>query len=89
MNCPSCHSRHSGPRGIAAVDLAIVADVAGLELVHAQPCVQVQRGTQLVLVVLDGAAGFMVADQVHTLFRPYADSASMSKSGVARVKSKS
>ena len=57
------------PRGIAAVDLAVVTDVAGLELVHAQPCVQVQRGAQLILVVLDGAAGFMVADQVHTLFQ--------------------
>ncbi len=65
------------------------SQTAGLELVHAQPCIQVQRGAQLVLVVLDGAAGFMVADQVYALLQPYADSASMSKSGVARVKSKS
>ena len=52
---------------IAAVDLAVVADVTCLELVDAQPCVQVQRSAQLVLVVLDGTAGFMVADQVHAL----------------------
>ncbi|KAG1468123.1 hypothetical protein G6F57_012721 [Rhizopus arrhizus] len=54
---------------IAAVNLAVIADVTGLELVHAQPRIQVQRGAQLVFVVLDGAAGFVVAEQVHALLQ--------------------
>ena len=54
---------------VAPVDLAVVADVAGLEGVHAEPRVQVERGIKLVLVVLDGAPGLVVADQVHAFLR--------------------
>lgn len=52
---------------VAAFHLAVVADIAGLDRVHAEAGVQVHRFGDLVFVMIHCAPRFMMADQMHAL----------------------
>ena len=62
---PFAHHRAAGV--VLALDVAGVADIAGLDHVHAVARVPLERGRQLPLIVADRAGGLVVADQVHAL----------------------
>lgn len=54
-------------RGVATFHLAVVADIAGLDRVHAEARIQVHRLGDLIFVMVHCAPGFMMADQMHAL----------------------
>src|SRR5690606_33078586 len=60
-------AHHRASRLVLALDVTGVADVAGLDHVHAGARVQVEGRLQLAFVMADRAGGFVVADQVHAL----------------------